>query len=274
MKSTHFYIIILVIIIIIQSILAFQVETQLEGRFEGAKQLKVSIGNFNSALNVPTIIWTWVIILILSLLSWLCTRKLKQIPERFQASIEIFVELFDNLTKDTLGANRYRPYVAFIGTLFIFICFCNWIGIFPPLWHLIDIKGIDIIPHWLEIVESTRDLNTTLALGLVSALVVHFSMVRFRGFKGYIKYYFQPIPFLMPLNLIGEIAKVVSHSFRLFGNIMGGAVIILVVSELTHHWFIPILLNGFFGLFVGSVQAFVFAMLAVTYLAVGIGSED
>ena len=73
---------------------------------------------------------------------------------------------------------------------------------------------------------------------------------------------------MMPLNLIGELAKVVSISFRLFGNIMGGSIIILVVSHLTYSLVLPPFLNAFFGLFVGTIQAFVFTMLTVVYISV------
>ena len=74
--------------------------------------------------------------------------------------------------------------------------------------------------------------------------------------------------FMMPLNVIGELAKIVSISFRLFGNIMGGAIIILVVSHLTYSLVLPPFLNAFFGLFVGTIQAFVFTMLTVVYISV------
>jgi F-type H+-transporting ATPase subunit a len=74
--------------------------------------------------------------------------------------------------------------------------------------------------------------------------------------------------FMLPLNLIGEIAKVVSISFRLFGNIMGGSIIILVVSYLSYSVLLPPFLNAFFGLFVGTVQAFVFTMLTLVYISV------
>jgi F-type H+-transporting ATPase subunit a len=80
--------------------------------------------------------------------------------------------------------------------------------------------------------------------------------------------YFEPMFFMMPLNLIGELAKVVSISFRLFGNIMGGSIIILVVSYLTYSVLLPPALNAFFGLFVGTIQAFVFTMLTVVYISV------
>jgi F-type H+-transporting ATPase subunit a len=113
---------------------------------------------------------------------------------------------------------------------------------------------------------------------LFVVLIGHGSEIRIHGIGGYIKSYFSPeglIGILMfPLNLVGKIAEVVSISFRLFGNIFGGVVIISVVSGLLHYMFMPIGLYGFFGIFVGTVQAFVFTMLALTYISMGAAEEE
>ena len=115
--------------------------------------------------------------------------------------------------------------------MFLFLLISNWLG---------------IIPH-LE--EPTKDLNTPLSLGLMGFAIAHYAGIKSKGFKAYAKEYFQPIFFMMPLNVIGEMAKIVSISFRLFGNIMGGAIIILVVSHLTYSLILPPFLCAFFGLF-------------------------
>ncbi|MFP4226315.1 MAG: F0F1 ATP synthase subunit A, partial [Desulfobacterales bacterium] len=99
-------------------------------------------------------------------------------------------------------------------------------------------------------------------------IIAHYSGIREKGFKTYIKSYFEPIFFMMPLNLIGELAKVVSISLRLFGNIMGGSIIILVVSYLTLSLVLPPFLIAFFVIFIGAIQAFVFTMLTLVYIAV------
>jgi F-type H+-transporting ATPase subunit a len=99
-------------------------------------------------------------------------------------------------------------------------------------------------------------------------IIAHCSGIKAKGFKKYIGEYFEPIFFMAPLNLIGEIAKVVSISFRLYGNIMGGAIIILVVSNLLYSIIIPPFLYVFFGMFIGLIQAFVFTMLTLVYISV------
>jgi F-type H+-transporting ATPase subunit a len=222
-------------------------------------------------LNTLTIIWTLIIDGLLIWIALKVRKTMKEVPDKLQNVVELYIESFDNLTIETLEEKKLaRKYFPLISTLFIFILLSNWLGIIPSFWQLIQWKNA---PHFFQIFvveEPTRDLNTTLGLGIISFFVVHFSAIKIKGLGEYIKEYFEPIFVMAPLNVIGELAKVVSHSFRLFGNIMGGAVIIIVVSSLVRFIALPILLNGFFGIFVGAVQAFVFAMLALTYIAVAI----
>ena len=132
----------------------------------------------------------------------------------------------------------------------MFLLLSNWLG---------------IIPH-LE--EPTKDLNTPLSFGLMGFFIAHHAGIKAKGLKRYLLDYCEPMFIMAPLNIIGELAKVISISFRLFGNIMGGAIIILVVSYLTYSIITPPFLNAFFGAFVGTIQAFVFTMLTVVYIAV------
>ena len=126
----------------------------------------------------------------------------------------------------------------------------NWMGIIPKL------------------TESTKDLNTPLSLGIIGFLIAHYSGIKAKGFKGYIKEYMEPIFIMAPVNLISELSKVISISFRLYGNIMGGYIIIHVVSDLVYSLVLPPLMLCFFGLFIGAIQAFVFTMLTIVYISV------
>ena len=131
-------------------------------------------------------------------------------------------------------------------------------------------NGLFAVPHE----EPTRSVNTDLAIALVVFIVVHFNAVIKNGFLGYLKGYWgdvipckgwwlllAPINIMIPLNIISEVSSVISHSFRLFGNIFGGFMIVTIVSSFTKFLFVPIALQAFFGLFAGLVQAFVFTML-------------
>jgi F-type H+-transporting ATPase subunit a len=180
----------------------------------------------------------------------MASRKRSIFPKPFQIIAELIINQFYKLTEDALGKDNSEKYAPLICSLFLFLLLSNWLG---------------LIPH-LE--EPTKDLNTTLSLGLLGFVLAHHAGIKSKGFKNYAKEYFQPMFFMMPLNLIGEISKIVSISFRLFGNIMGGSIIILVVSYLTYNLLLPPILNGFFGIFVGTIQAFVFTMLTVVYISV------
>jgi len=213
-------------------------------------QLIIPFFGHNITINIEVIVMTWIVFALLIVLGLFASRKKNMLPRPIQALGELIVSLLYELTEDALGKDLAKTYAPLICALFMFLLLSNWLG---------------IIPH-LE--EPTKDLNTTLGLGIMGFLIAHYAGIKSKGFKAYIKEYFQPIFFMMPLNLIGEIAKIVSISFRLFGNIMGGSIIILVVSYLTYSIILPPFLYAFFGLFVGTIQAFVFTMLTVVYISV------
>ncbi len=210
----------------------------------------LDVAGYRLVFNATTITMSLVVGGLLILFGWAATRQKSMIPNPFQVVAEIFVESFWNLTKDALDEDMAKTYFPLICALFMFLLLCNWIGIVP----------------WMN--EPTKDLNTTLGLGIMGFFIAHYAGIRAKGFGAYAKEYFQPVFFMMPLNVIGELAKVISISFRLYGNIMGGSIIILVVSHLVYGLLIPPFLYAFFGLFVGTVQAFVFTMLTLVYISV------
>ncbi|OPX28653.1 MAG: ATP synthase F0 subunit A [Candidatus Cloacimonas sp. 4484_143] len=174
-------------------------------------------------------------------------------PSKSQLIFEMIYTMLEDFVRETLGKDKiyYTPYIV---TLFIFIWICNMIGMIP-------------IPGFME---PTRNLNVPLGLGLMAVVVVHFSAVKFKGAWKHIQEYMPHKNPLFILDIVGEVSKIVSISFRLFGNILGGAIIILVVSSLVSFVVFPVGLNLFFGVFVGTIQAFVFTMLALTYIGVEI----
>ena len=213
-------------------------------------QLTFHILGMDLVFNTQTIVMTWIIMALLIAFSILATRKINFLPNPFQVVGEMFVTAFFNLTVDALDEKMAKKYFPIICSLFMFLLLSNWIGILPYSN------------------EPTKDLNTPLGLGLLGFVIAHYSGIKAKGFKGYIKEYMEPIFFMAPLNLIGEISKVISISFRLYGNIMGGAIIILVVSHLVYSLILPPFLLCFFGLFIGTIQAFVFTMLTLVYISV------
>ncbi|MCG6909367.1 MAG: F0F1 ATP synthase subunit A [Deltaproteobacteria bacterium] len=213
-------------------------------------QLIIPFLGHNITINLEVVAMTWIVFAFLVVVGILSTRKRSIFPRSMQMFGELFVNQFYGLTEDALDKEMAKKYGPLICALFMFLVLANWLG---------------IIPH-LE--EPTKDLNTPLSLGLMGFVIAHYAGIKTKGFKAYVKEYMEPMFFMAPLNIIGELAKIVSISFRLFGNIMGGSIIILVVSHLTYSIVLPPLLNAFFGLFVGTIQAFVFTMLTVVYISV------
>lgn len=213
-------------------------------------QLIIPLFGHTIALNLEVIVMTWIVFFVLIVFGFFTTWKRDLLPKPMQVLGELIISQLYELTEDALGREKSKTYAPLICALFMFLLLSNWIG---------------IVPH-LE--EPTKDLNTPLSLGLMGFVLAHYAGIKNKGIKEYIKEYFQPIFFMMPLNVIGELAKVISISFRLFGNIMGGSIIILVVSHLIYSIVLPPLLNAFFGLFVGAIQAFVFTMLTLVYISV------
>ena len=213
-------------------------------------QLVIPVFGYTATLNLEVILMTWIVFAILIAFGLFAAYKKGVVPRRLQVIGELFVEQFYQLTEDALDRQMAKTYGPLIVSLFLFLLISNWLGLIPHLQ------------------EPTKDLNTPLSLGVLGFVIAHYAGIKSKGLKAYITEYFQPIFFMMPLNLIGELAKIVSISFRLFGNVMGGSIIILVVSYLTYNVVLPPLLNAFFGLFVGTIQAFVFTMLTVVYISV------
>lgn len=213
-------------------------------------QLIIPFFGHNMVFNLEPIVMSWIAMLFLLVFGFFCARKRGIIPGSMQVVGELFVSKLYELTEDALGKEMARTYAPLVCALFMFLVLSNWFGIIPPFE------------------EPTKDLNTPLSLGIMGFAIAHYVGIKSKGFKAYISEYFQPIFFMAPLNLIGEFAKIVSISFRLFGNIMGGSIIILVVSHLVYSIILPPFLNAFFGLFVGTIQAFVFTMLTIVYISV------
>lgn len=213
-------------------------------------QLILNLFGLRLAFNLEVILMTWIAFGAVILFGYLCAHNKAILPGPFQVLGEMLVDQLYQLAEDAMDKELAIKYGPLICSLFMFLLVSNWLG---------------IIPH-LE--EPTKDLNTPLSLGVMGFVIAHAAGIRSKGFKAYIKEYMEPIFFMAPLNIIGELAKIVSISFRLFGNIMGGSIIILVVSYLTYSVLLPPFLYAFFGLFVGTIQAFVFTMLTVVYISV------
>ncbi|MFO7815716.1 MAG: F0F1 ATP synthase subunit A [Halanaerobiales bacterium] len=195
-----------------------------------------------------TLIVGWVSVILVIILAKYLTQNLKLRPEGKQNIAEFFITAVYDQIEPMIEGEGWK-FLPFIATIFIYIGFSNLIGLVPG------------VP------SPTADLNTTLGLALVVFLVSHFEGMREKGIWGYIKSFGQPVIFLLPLNVVGELAKPISHSFRLFGNIVGGGIIITLIYQAAPG-LIPVPLHAWFDLFIGLIQALIFGMVAIAYIAV------
>ncbi len=200
-------------------------------------------------------ITTWFVVGALLILSLLATRNLQRIPGGLQNFMEYLLDFIRNIAKTSIGEKEYRPWVPFIGTLFLFIFVSNWSGALIP-WKLIR------LPHG-ELAAPTSDINTTVALALLVSLAYIYAGFSRKGL-GYFENYVHPTPIMLPFKIIEDFTKPLSLSFRLFGNILADELVVAVLVLLVP-LFVP-LPAMILGLFTSAIQALIFATLAATYI--------
>lgn len=193
-------------------------------------------------------------------------KKLTLIPNNFfQNAIESVIETFYNLT-ESIAAHAAAKIFPYFMSFFLFILVANWSSLMPGV-GTIGVREHGEITPFLR--GATSDLNTTLALALISAIATHSLSIRIIGIKEYLGRYFSLNPinlFIGILEVISEITKVISLSFRLFGNIFAGEVVLLTVSSMFAFVFpLPFLM---LEVIVGVVQALVFSMLTMVFMAI------
>lgn len=203
-----------------------------------------------------SILSTWIVMGVLILIAIIIRirlNKFKSIPRGFQNVVEAAVEAIENFTQKTMGKET-TFFSGYFLSIFAFIIFSNYsslIGLRPP----------------------TSDLATTLALALMTFVLTHASGLKTKKLK-YFKSFIEPIPVFLPINIIGEIAKPVSLAFRLFGNILSGVIImglIYTMLPVLLRVILPDFLHFYFDIFVGGLQAFIFTVLSMTYVAQAMG---
>jgi F-type H+-transporting ATPase subunit a len=209
-----------------------------------------------------TVTVTWLIMIGLIVFSILSTKKLEKVPKRLQLVLEILVGAVNNLTAQTMGEDK-KSFAPYMGTILLFLAIANLaglIGLRPP----------------------TADVNTTIGLAMITFTMIHVSGVRKKGIGKYLKGFTEPLLPMLPLNIIGELATPISLGFRLFGNIIGGLIIMnLVYSALAglsaklfgpsmipiFQTGLPAVLHVYFDLFAGILQSFIFTMLTMVYVS-------
>ncbi len=211
------------------------------------------IGNFT--VHGQVFINSWIVIGLLVIASLAATRNIQKVPRGIQNFMEFTLEFIRDLVRNQIGEKEYRDWVPFIGTLFLFIFVSNWSGALVP-WKLVELPSG-------ELAAPTNDINTTVALALLTSLAYFYAGLKKKGL-GYFKHYIEPTPVLLPIAILEDFTKPLSLSFRLFGNILADELVVAVLVLLVP-LFIPLPVMAL-GLFTSAIQALVFATLAGAYI--------
>lgn len=203
-----------------------------------------------------TIVYTWAVMILLILAARIAARKLRLDGprSRWQNAIEAIVIAIRTQIREVSGRGGSDDYLPFIGTLFLFIAVSNVLHIVPG-WH-----------------APTGSLSTTAGLAICVALSVPLFGIRKAGLRGYLHHYLSPVFFMLPIHMISEISRTIALAVRLFGNIMSGSMIVGVLLAVAPLFF-PVLIQAL-DLIVGLIQAYIFAILAMVYIAAAIRRED
>ena len=211
---------------------------------------------FGFLVHGQVLVVIWFVFALLLLFAFLGTSNTDRIPNGWQNFAEASVDFVTDIARDQLGESFYREWIPFIATLFFFIFGCNWAGAVIP-WKLIQ------LPEG-EFAAPTNDINTTVALALLTSFSYFYAGLSKKGL-GYFKRYIAPIPLLLPINILEDFTKPLSLSFRLFGNVLADELTVTVLTSLVPLVIpLPIML---LGIFAGSVQALIFSTLAAAYIA-------
>lgn len=207
-----------------------------------------------------TVVVTWIIMAMLIIGAWLLTRNFEKVPKGVQNVVEVLVETINNFTAETMG-EKNRVFAPYIGTIFLFLTVGNLIGL-------------------LGLRPPTSDVNTTFALSMLTFVIIHYNSIKYSGLGGYVKGYFEPFPVLFPMNVLGDLATPISLSFRLFGNVTGGLIVMSLLYQALAGFssmiglktipvlqaFIPVVFHVYFDMFSGILQSFIFVMLSMVFI--------
>lgn len=212
-------------------------------------------------------------VLVLVVSGLVLRSRIKLIPGRLQGIFELFLESSLDLMDSVLGSRRLsEKYLPLIATIFLFILSSNWLGLFPVVGSIEFFKNHHAVPL---LRAPASDLNFTIALAIISVFSVNFLGAFALGAGKHLSKFFtfkNPIfSFVGILEFLSEFIKIISFSFRLFGNVFAGEVLLVIVGFLVPHVIpLPFL---FLEVFVGFIQAFIFSMLTLVFLAMAVREE-
>ena len=206
----------------------------------------VGLGDF--ANHYPHVVYSWLVMAVLILLGFIATKTISMVPTKGQNVFEIIISGIEDFMVDITGEEG-RWFFPIIATIFIYIFISNLSGLIPGFF------------------PPTASINTPLSCALVVFVMTHFIGIKYHG-AGYIKHFMGPVwwmvPLILPIEIIGHLARVLSLTFRLFGNMMGHELVLSILFFLAGFFLAPLPIMAM-GIFVALVQAFVFFLLSIMY---------
>ena len=204
-------------------------------------------------VNTQTIYMSWLTMAIVAILLFAAGRNPKLVPGKLQLCVEMAFGFVLNLVKDNLGEKGKKVVGSFFITLFMYIFVGNELGLVPQVFT----------PLHIHITSPTNDLNTTFGLGLSLIVTIQVLGIAMNGIS-YFKHFFQPSPIMFPIHLLDEALKPFTLAFRLFGNIVAGEILLIVLYRLAMG-IVPEIWVGF-SLAIGLIQAVIFTSLGICYM--------
>lgn len=229
------------------------------------------LGNLFGLPFTNTLFTAWVVISLLLIVGFVVRKKISLVPGKLQSAIEMFVEYLFGFIEETLGSRELaRRYFPLIATIFIFILTANLFDFLPIFGAIGVYKGEKFVPLFRPV---NADLNFTLALAIISFLVIEISGIVVLGFLKYgskfVNFREGAMGFVVGiLEIVSNLARLVSFSFRLFGAIFAGEVLLMVIGA-----FVPIFLPVpmmAFEVFIGIIQAAIFAVLTLAFIKISL----
>lgn len=221
------------------------------------------------------VIVTWIVMAVIMAASLLLTRNLQTIPKGGQKVAEIGVEAINNLCKNQIG-RHWRTFAPYIGTVLIYLGVSNICAIFniiPSGSALAAMTGNPALEQWeFSIHPPTKNINVTACLAIMSIITVIWAEFRFKGPKGWLRSFYKPTPISGFVKILDVITRPLSLCLRLFGNIMGGT-IVMTLMYTSLPWILPAAVAIYFDLFDGLLQAYVFVFLTMIYLSEAVETE-
>lgn len=219
-----------------------------------------------------SIIMMWIVMAALMILTLVFVRNFKKIPQGKQNVVELLVEFINNLMKSNIG-HHWRPFAPYFGTIFLFLVVSNTVSIFSliptgeQLYHITGMEAFEHLPEF-AITPPTKDLNVTLAMAIMSLLLVLICGIGYKGIKNWMKSFLKPSPIMLPFHIMDYGTRTLTLSLRLFGNIIAGFIIMELLFE--GLFFVKPLIplaSGFFDLFDALLQAYIFVFLSSIYIS-------